>query len=1390
MRRRTRRNPHEPGWTPKLIKLLTPGWAALGISVGVPGTSSPPPTPSVGATPGVTPGAVYRWPISPFNVTKIDAPSAPIGTLWMAPDATLISARIRVALSDDPEPYAIFDEAKLIGVPALIDVIHAAGAPRLMGRAPLVDVPLDGVIFIVGKGFYARVSQKTFKPVALVNTTWTVTSGPGMLASTVQKTQGDWALRVFGDPKTVAWLNLAKTASGMWFIRNVAHSPLQLWSIPSAFPVWVRLGPTTSSGLDVLAQLKAGALNEVWVPDAPILPDSVVTAWTAKPKPGAPAPAPAPPPVTPVSPTSPPKPAPAAPPPPQEATVLPHGEWIPLRTAAAALAVATYGVVAVFREEAALSGEGTTTLNPAPAPFTSVYMRLEDGTYARLSDKGAVSLGGEDEMGAAPITAQAFADFVEGAQPTRAFQVRIPTLDTPPTFATLAAVVKEVQGAQPPPLSGADLAASNAARAAVFAELPQAWADLGAGVSGLLIPGWGAFYSIPIEGKGFYLLLTKQGSSSYRSVFATTNEPKWYENHGNGKMPPAPPGEQFIRASQAAARLRAANRIASGGEWSKATPGAELSVLSPLQWVQATGTWTAFPIPGAVKATVQAPAPLPPPAKPPKPSTATTLAVARVAALVTDGSRILFARQGSGWGLPSVAPKPGENGDTAALRAVEAILGSLPHGIVPANIQMTAQPDDAHKAVGVTQVEVIVADAYALSQWAPQKAGTEHAWIDADELEFDGPGVARWVPRLDTVVGAPLKIGSDLTSLLALWSGKREEWLKHAKSAAGSGIFTEGVWNALNSGSVATAGLPFQGKYTQNPRRKPRRNPVADDLVMFQVFAVPQPPDEDGDPVPPKVFMEYRSKKTGKLLRLQLGGAMTVKTLDDQDVDVLVGTSDAPKALEPDAIILGGGIYRGGYKSILETEGIDGFKPILTAVLGLRNPNWEALQKAALLEMAGLPLQKVTPAAEQAAAVAQAAVAAKKPVQPWGSATLSKQQVTYVDQIAMALKEMLGDQPLTTSGAPAQPGTAAWTKITTLKQKIQAAIKGAKGPGHDWEEAGGRWLRLIAVARLIGLWPSVLDPGVGVVYRNISAALNLGPHASWGWSERGKAQAAELGITDFKDAARAWIKHQNEKQPKPPSHAAGMPKYNFTFGDVKVVPSWAGEPWANVEGFSFIYREYRWAGVGYAGTDYPYSPETRPKTVGHWSSNPNGYNGSAETRVRASTASPGFVLVPTRTLVGPDSKETSHEGESEVIFVDINDSGLPAEVVRAGGAEFSLNGLNAYQNARPPYPADKYLGSGDHAVALWLPGGPNAAGAAPKPNPARGDTVHAYLLSRAEFSPGDARAWAQRQGHAVSQVKLSEKWIWLVLQPANSFRPNSFRTETVAPGVRVVSGKR
>jgi 8-oxo-dGTP pyrophosphatase MutT (NUDIX family) len=489
-------------------------------------------------------------------------------------------------------------------------------------------------------------------------------------------------------------------------------------------------------------------------------------------------------------------------------------------------------------------------------------------------------------------------------------------------------------------------------------------------------------------------------------------------------------------------------------------------------------------------------------------------------------------------------------------------------------------------------------------------------------------------------------------------------------------------------------------------------------------------------------YIEYRPKlKDGSRPRIRLSvgsNAVAFSQVSQEFREQIKAHKSGQKPTKTPRILLNG---------LWPAPSLVRFHAAMTRALG---PKWEEkdLAMAAMLEVAGLPLEEATPELQEAVASdlahsygdtiqqleAEIAILEKTaelvdlpdidftqaeaqkveklirkaeraaPAAPAPSVRLTANQKKIVGGLFEALVGVLGVESSPASGNGAIDPSAA----KALKSKIQAAIKASTGSGNkNTEEDVGEYLRWLAIARKAGLWPKVLDPGDRMVFRWLGAPngktildLKKGGSAQFELTARGEQQKKALSGTriigskvyDGKPLSAFVSDWLNRQATDHPMLAQGS---KYVQSDVPVT---AG-PYAPK--ISTLARELGNAEYGVQFSAPPwlndpicavegvharyYNTVYGNMTAQHWTIKTD-FKMYYNTGVKlmTSTKHPGFILLPKLTLNPFEKMPFSHE--DEIMFIDLGEQApLIVEIVEYSPNEISQVRLKARQSVQPPY---------------------------------------------------------------------------------------------------------
>lgn len=464
------------------------------------------------------------------------------------------------------------------------------------------------------------------------------------------------------------------------------------------------------------------------------------------------------------------------------------------------------------------------------------------------------------------------------------------------------------------------------------------------------------------------------------------------------------------------------------------------------------------------------------------------------------------------------------------------------------------------------------------------------------------------------------------------------------------------------------------------------------------------------------------------------------------------------------------------------------YRDTVRNVLGIKNPTTRHLLDAELLDAAGLPLEGAAPHNRR-----------RNP--EGGVGSLTTEETGIVKAVADALKQALGSAAQPSGSTPV--GSAMDSKLSSMYGS----------GGHPRPESSGslaQYLRYLVAARALGLWKNYIDPGERTVFRGLSFTSTQAndPSQSLRVNKDGLAQIEAMKEVGFistpvqpYEAMKAWLKRQSlgvgwtradvdkpweaSDMLKPPANypdkLTSLGEYNNTstvrgwntkqraegggswLGKLPY-PAWAGEPWANVEGFCVDYHD----------------PTFSSFTATEWGATLWGYPTQQSFCLRANTRDPRFVLLPGSKISG--GPLSSFVTEAAIVFVTVDTTPLKAEVILVNGGSERLteDQIWAWIRARPAYPTGP------------KPTGP-AAGIAMHRNPVRRtltlDSVHAFLFPRHKWGPGAVRRWLAEHDLEGFSVQAAGD-VWRVeVYGIGSFYPGSIKRREVGNGIFVLVGK-
>jgi predicted ABC-type ATPase len=329
--------------------------------------------------------------------------------------------------------------------------------------------------------------------------------------------------------------------------------------------------------------------------------------------------------------------------------------------------------------------------------------------------------------------------------------------------------------------------------------------------------------------------------------------------------------------------------------------------------------------------------------------------------------------------------------------------------------------------------------------------------------------------------------------------------------------------------------------------------------------------------------------------------------------------------------------------------------------------------------------------------------------------------------------------------------TPQWNLASEIDHLLRSVWSGDVGTRPE-PDGVGQYLRVLVIARALGMWRHILDPGNRVVYRGGDSARKFigNPNGSFRLGNEGLQQVRAMAALDgstfsddqdgVKRAILRWLDLQSTGtlrfvrsgfggtwgrlpvgSPADDSGSNYPPDYDWTTGSdaERLIAYNATEYDNNIEGFNLDF--------------YPQSFEKFG--VVEFSSSPGSYGSQREFMFRARTSDPRFVFLPAGTMKGRQSN--SYEHENAILFVAIDDTPLSVDVLIykvdshgslydyndrwygprnckfGDGRRLSQRDINAYHEARPSYPKGPIPEGPAKPLYTMLrnPGGRRAGGA-------------------------------------------------------------------------------
>ena len=638
-------------------------------------------------------------------------------------------------------------------------------------------------------------------------------------------------------------------------------------------------------------------------------------------------------------------------------------------------------------------------------------------------------------------------------------------------------------------------------------------------------------------------------------------------------------------------------------------------------------------------------------------------------------AKVFIINQNNQWTIPAINLSVGQSINDCAKEALEDIFVNLPD-LNFAGVTLSSNTDENNKPFTFHTVLIETSPA-CLKEWLPTVKKDQniqgYAWVNESDLNLSKGDIV-WKPTLTKNLSSKQEYTNQrgkvsITSLLQLWMEHSKDWKQgEPVDPRLKSLFSEANLEQLEKkGGLYFDGIPYEKGFLNPPESlfKNYTPDLSQELPMLQQLAGS---GYNENPSKPKLVGHRKNGSENTLKYNYMGRNYLIRYNPKKAMINSINNLDLSK-----------------YKSQVKKS------------FGISNPSQKMLQRAYILDEAGLPLTEV-----------------KRNPKGMGSLTLSLEEARIVISFADRITDSLGTE---SSMTPSQVIPNAIAKSLKNRSNTSAydpenSKASAKLDGENVSIA--QILRYIPMLRMYGLWKKYFDLGSRTVLRT----LDSNPSSTYG---KGKSLQANVwsyaqlecmkkyfpqAINDFNvsdnlengtnlfNACKCWISIQKGKydnkmlvrsntdpiwKPVPYKEPAGHNQVvsNNTTNMTKVkVPKWAVDnAYANVEGF--------W--VGY------YNFTHNMKTVAGYSTTPDWAFGAFYHKIRANTRDPRFLNQAGETGFGGSMPFSN---ENEICFVYTDHTPCPVEIL-ATSDQYSNNNTHpmriskahvlAFMKARPPY---------------------------------------------------------------------------------------------------------
>lgn len=629
---------------------------------------------------------------------------------------------------------------------------------------------------------------------------------------------------------------------------------------------------------------------------------------------------------------------------------------------------------------------------------------------------------------------------------------------------------------------------------------------------------------------------------------------------------------------------------------------------------------------------------------------------------VGQSPKVFLIQKNGEWSIPMMNLTVGEEVSECGIDAFKSLFSTMPDNLEYSGATLSSSSkSDPSKIFHTVILQVPEQDALS---WIPTTVQggkiSGYAWIESSDLLSGNSGEVFWEPTiLDELSGGQdfkERKSTSIASVLGAWQNHSDTW----KQSAPIDPRLTTLVDPINLEQIKQfAPLYFEGE------TYPFLSPPD------KLFTLPDP--KSLIPIEQRIagFDGYKSnprRKTSQRLKLKgyrRNGLGSVLRYSDRLYNHLVRLNPRkPNQLN------------------VRSEILNGYKPVVKHVLGVKNPTRNMLEQAYALDKIGLPLQD-----------------AKRNPKDNSVMTLTLDEVKVVVQFADLVKLASQQNSLLSKIKGSQDyrvGTGSYDS------EYNSTYDGSSLP---------QYARYIPLFRVLGLFKKNLDVGERVVARTVSTSLSgmLGGNAScqpnvWSYAQLehlkkhfpNEVSALAIGndlknSKNLENTARLWLKVQSmslgdkvfvrtSEEPKwdlvscnpvtfTENEKSQLTKLNVNKSVTKKsVPSETlNDPAYHIEGF--------W--VDYCGYTYQKKTHTGFSGFIQWSF------GGMTLRFRSNTRDPRFTNFPGLSSTGTNF--SYQKEEREVMFVYPDRTPLTLQIISVQNDSLTVDQMFAWAKARPPH---------------------------------------------------------------------------------------------------------